>query len=171
MQTQDEPEFLDIDARGARWLRRHLAGGVTAVTTVAGGQFRAATVTACMVASIEPLQLLVSLDLESQMAEWIGASRYFAVSILPWREQFLADQFAGFTPRASPSFQGIDHFVATTGAPVLSRSIAWADCSLVQTLETGDHTLFVGQALEVGQGSGREDDPLIFYLSRYRRFG
>lgn len=171
MQTRDDQDFLNVDARGARWLRRHFAGGVAAVTTVAGGQFRAATVSACMVASLEPLYLLVSLDAESQMAESITSSGLFAVSVLPWREQFLADQFAGFTPRASPSFYGIEHTIAASGAPILSGCIAWADCSLLQTFQTGDHLCFLGDVVQMGQGKGREDDPLIFYLSRYRRFG
>lgn len=164
-----EPEILRSDSMGARWLRRHLAGGVVALTTTVDGAYRAATVSACLLTSLDPIQFLVSIELDSQMDLWLQRSRFFGLSILPWEQQFFADQFAGLTPLASPQFRGIDHFIASTGAPLLQRCIGWADCRIVATLETGDHRCFVGQAVEVGRGEGVADDPLIYFLNRYRR--
>lgn len=94
---------------------------------------------------------------------------FFAVNVLPWDQQFFADQFAGFTPLASPSFKGIEHFFSITGAPLLTRSIAWADCRVVAHLETGDHRCFVGEAVDIGRGEGDAEDPLVYYFNRYRR--
>lgn len=160
---------LQLDDRGVRWFRRHFAAATAVVTTEAQGAFRGATVTSALIASLTPLHLLVSIDLESQMNTWLEESGFFALNILPWQEQFLADQFAGFTPRAHPQFNGIDHSIATTGAPVLVRSIAWADCRILQTLESGDHQLFIGKAEQLGGGSGDATDPLLHFVNRYRR--
>jgi hypothetical protein len=80
-----------------------MAGGVSIITTVHGTLYRGATVTACIAASIDPFQFLVSIEHESQMEDWIQSSGVFAFNMLPWSEQFLADQFAGFTPLASTS--------------------------------------------------------------------
>ncbi len=157
------------DAAGARWLRRHLAGGVVITTTFKGDEFKGSTMSAVLCVSEQPLLVLISLEEDSQLHEWLEASGSFALSFLPWREQFLADQFAGFTPRASRRFEGIDYFVPGTGAPVLRAAIAWADCRIEQTLDTGDHRCYIGCAVSIGQGDGREDDPLIHYVSRYRR--
>jgi flavin reductase (DIM6/NTAB) family NADH-FMN oxidoreductase RutF len=162
---------LQADARGARWLRRRLAGGVVAITTSVDGVYRASTVTACVSVSLEPPQFLVSIELDSQMDGWLLEAALFTLNILPWGQQFFADQFAGFTPLASPTFRGIDHFFSVTGAPVLTESIAWADCRIVSHLQTGDHRCFVGEAVAIGQGRGDERDPLLYYLSRYRRLG
>lgn len=158
-----------IDARAARAIRRHLAGGVCIVTTCHGGAFRGTTVTACLAVSMEPLQVLVSLEEDSQMAGWLEASGVCAVNILPWNEQFLADQFAGFTPLASKTFDRIPHTIGASGAPILSASIMWVDCTVTGRFVTGDHVCIVGQALETGNGSGRADDPLVYFLNRYRR--
>ena len=168
-----ESDAVDLrpDARGARWLRRRLAGGVVAITTSVDGVYRASTVTACTSVSTEPPQFLVSIDLDSQMDGWLLEATFFTLNILPWSQQFFADQFAGFTPLASPTFRGIDHFFSVTGAPVLRESIAWADCRIVSHLQTGDHRCFVGEALAIGQGRGDERDPLLHYLSRYHRLG
>src|SRR5207302_4542903 len=129
---------------------RHMAGGVTVITTVHGALYRGATVSACITASIDPFQLLISIEEDSQMEEWIQSSGVFASNVLPWSEQFLADQFAGYTPLASSKFERISHFVGPSGAPILEGSIAWADCRVESSFHTGDHVCFVGQVEGVG---------------------
>lgn len=168
-EQEKEPRILAPDARGARWLRRHLAGSVTVVTAAADGEFLGATITASALVSVEPMLLLVSIEEDSQMREWLGRAGGFAFNVLPWREQFLADQFAGFTPRASTTFAGIDHSIGETGAPILAGSIAWADCLLRDSFQTGDHHCFLGEAVMVGKGGGEPEDPLIYFLNHYRR--
>jgi flavin reductase (DIM6/NTAB) family NADH-FMN oxidoreductase RutF len=163
----DEP--LAADVTGPRWLRRHAAGGVAVITTVAQAEYLAATATAYLVASLDPFQMLVSLEAETPMVEALDEGGVFGISLLPWRLQVFADQFAGFTPRASRTFVGIDHFTAATGSPILSACIAWADCRVASTFTTGDHRCYVADVLAVGQGSGDPDDPLLFYRRRYRR--
>jgi 3-hydroxy-9,10-secoandrosta-1,3,5(10)-triene-9,17-dione monooxygenase reductase component len=165
-----EPTELRADAQGARWMRRHMAGAVTVITAVAEGKYRGATLTSASLVSSEPLHVLVSIELESQMNGWLNQADSFALNVLPWQEQFLADQFAGYAPRALPGFPGIDHFFSETGSPILSKSIAWADCRIIQIFETGDHRCFIGEAVSIGGGSGDEDDPMVYYLNRYRRF-
>jgi flavin reductase (DIM6/NTAB) family NADH-FMN oxidoreductase RutF len=120
---------------------------------------------------MEPPQFLVSIELDSQMDGWLLEAALFTLNILPWGQQFFADQFAGFTPLASPTFRGIDHFFSVTGAPILRESIAWADCRIVSHLQTGDHRCFVGEAVAIGRGGGDERDPLLYYLSGYHRLG
>lgn len=165
-QTETEPR---LNPEGGRWIRRHLAGGVLALTTLVDGTYRASTVTAAVLVSGDPLQFLVSIEAESQMESWLRQSGHFGLSILPWSQQFLADRFAGFAPLASKSFQDVDHFTANTGSPLLAESIGWADCRIVSELETGDHVCFVGEAVALGRGSGAEDDPMVYYRNRYRR--
>lgn len=160
-----------MDSRSARWMRRHMAGGVCVITTVHGKLFRGTTVTACITASIDPFQMLVSIEEDSQMEDWIRSSGVFAVNLLPWNEQFLADQFAGFTPVASGTFRGIPHFVGSTGAPILNASMAWVECRVISSVKTGDHICFVGEAVGAGNGTGSVDDPLIYFFNRYHRLG
>ena len=62
-----------------------------------------------------------------------------------------------------------------TGAPVLERAPASIECRLVDSVERGDHSIFVGEVVEVTlakQPEGRADDatlclkdlgPNIFY--------
>lgn len=166
---ESESAAPGLDAGGGRWLRRHLGGGVVALTTVDQDRYRAATLSACIVASIQPLQILISLEDESQMLDWVRASGVFAISLLSWHQQLLADRFAGLAPLAPATFHGINHQRVVTGSPVLTDAIGWADCRVVQEVKTGDHVCFIGDVLALGRGSGQREDPLVYYQSRYRR--
>lgn len=154
----------------ARWLRRHLATAVGAMTTQVGDAYRAATVAGAMIASIDPLLVLVSLEAEGQMVDWVRDSRTFGLSMLGYRQQILADRFAGLAPLASARLEGVPHHIEVTGAPVLDDAIAWADCRVEDEIATGDHIAFIGRVVAVGRGRDADGDPLVYYLSRYLRF-
>jgi flavin reductase (DIM6/NTAB) family NADH-FMN oxidoreductase RutF len=53
----------------------------------------------------------------------------------------------------------------STGAPVLERAPAFVECRLVDTVERGDHSVFVGEVVEAGQAApieGRADDATLW---------
>ncbi len=152
-----------------RWLRRHHAAGVYALTTLAGDSFRATTVTGVLDVSLEPLLLLVSLEEGSQMESWIRDSGILGLSGMSVRQQFLADSFAGLAPLAPARFQGIDHFFAETGCPLLRDSIGWADCRVREAIPTGDHVNMLAEVVAVGRGSAATEEPLVSYDGRYVR--
>jgi flavin reductase (DIM6/NTAB) family NADH-FMN oxidoreductase RutF len=160
---------LSVGLESGRWLRRHVAGSVAALTTSVDGYYRASTVTGYMIASLDPLQALISLEQDSQMEHWIRESRIYALSILTYQQQFLADQFAGLAPLAAARFQGIEHHTEVTGAPVLDRSIGWVDCRVAEERTIGDHTTFIGQVVAAGRGTGFADEPLLYFSGRYAR--
>lgn len=160
---------LELDSRGARWLRRRLAGSVVALTCSTAAGYRAATISACIAVSVEPLQYLISLERDSQMEAWLEESGAFGISYLTWKQQALADRFAGFAPLAHTAFRDIPHFTAETGAPLIEGCIGWADCTVAASLETGDHRVLIGSAVAIGRGSGEDEEPLVYYLNRYRR--
>ncbi|HEX9661332.1 MAG TPA: flavin reductase, partial [Candidatus Binatia bacterium] len=49
-------------------------------------------------------------------------------------------------------------------APILEKAPAFVECSLVNTVEMGDHSIFVGEVKDAGvavQPSGRPDDAIL----------
>ena len=51
------------------------------------------------------------------------------------------------------------------GCPLLDNAIAFVECSLVDSIEKGDHSLFVGEVLEAGvsnEPGGRADDETLW---------
>jgi flavin reductase (DIM6/NTAB) family NADH-FMN oxidoreductase RutF len=47
-----------------------------------------------------------------------------------------------------------------TGAPVLDQAPAWVDCAVRQTVDCGDHTLFIGEVVGCGFQQA-EDTPVL----------
>jgi len=48
---------------------------------------------------------------------------------------------------------------------VLERTPAYVECRLVDTVEKGDHSVFVGEVVDAGQGGaieGRADDATLW---------
>ncbi|HZS93321.1 MAG TPA: flavin reductase family protein [Chloroflexota bacterium] len=158
---------LALDAAGARWLRRHQAAAVAALTTSTGGRFHAVAVSAFLQISTDPLLYLVSVESESRIDVALSQSGFFALNLLDRSQQFLADRLGGFAPAVPARFEGIPHFTAVTGAPILTDSIGWIDCRIVDELTMGDHTNIVGEAVGLGRGTGDGDDPLVYYRNKY----
>ena len=45
-------------------------------------------------------------------------------------------------------FKGIRWETKTTGAPIIGETIAYMDCKLVNSIDTGDHTIFIGEIID-----------------------
>ena len=37
-----------------------------------------------------------------------------------------------------------------TGAPILDQAVAYVDCEVRQSVDVGDHTLFIGEVVDAG---------------------
>lgn len=48
-----------------------------------------------------------------------------------------------------------------TGAPLLSGSLGWLECELVESYKGGDHSVFIGGVLASSRGEGQSG--LVFF--------
>jgi flavin reductase (DIM6/NTAB) family NADH-FMN oxidoreductase RutF len=75
--------------------------------------------------------------------------------------------FTFFKPaqREGNSISGESFHSGSTGAPILDSTPAYVECKLVQTVEIGDHSIFVGEVVDAGvskQPDGRADDATLW---------
>jgi len=128
--------------------------------TVAG-----ATVNWVTQASFAPPLVVVGVKADSQVHAIIKESKAFALNVLG-KDQG-ATAFAFFKPavRDGETVSGEPFRSGTTGAPVLERAPAFVECRLVDTVERGDHSIFVGEVVEAGlvkAPEGRADDATLW---------
>ena len=147
----------------------HLATGVTVVSTVDNaGQRHGMTVNSLTSVSLNPLLVLFCCERDASLHEPLLESGRWAVSLLSsaqedvsrWftqRERHGTDQFAELAVRAGQH----------TAAPLLNGALGWLECRTWATYDGGDHTIVVGEVLDLGV---ENDDalPLIYFRSGYR---
>ena len=151
-----------------RAARRRWASGVVVVIAPDAAGYRGVTVSAFSHVSLDPPLVAICLGLPGRMAELIGASGGFTVSMLDSQQESLADRFAGRGPLPDASFQGIPHTLAPSGLPILTGALGWLDCRVAATYPGGDHLIVIGEARTIWLAED-SDDPLLAYEGRYRR--
>lgn len=125
------------------------------------GRVAAATVNWVTQASFEPPLVAVGVKADSGGHELIKETGVFALNVLGKGQQGPA--FAFFKPaeKAGDTINGETYHRGETGSPVLDSVPAYMECKLIETVEKGDHSLFVGEVVQVGQKTaptGRADD-------------
>jgi flavin reductase len=146
------------------------ATGVTVVSTNVDGVLHGMTANAFASVSLDPLLVLICVDKTAGMHGLLPEAQGFAVTVLAAEQEELSSWFASADRPA-----GVDQFDAiswdpapVTGSPVLCDGVAFVDCTVTERHEGGDHSIFLGQVVDLGVL--REDaDPLLYYGGRYRR--
>ena len=90
----------------------------------------------------------------------------FAINILDESKKDLAIHFGRQSGREVDKFVEIEYRTEESGSPILHRdAIAYVDCRVVETLEAGDHTIFMGKVLKAE--TIRQKDPLVYNRKDY----
>jgi len=155
---------MSVDQLEFRRVMGHFATGVTVVTSHDGaGKLGGLTANAVASVSLDPPLLLVCVDKKSDSYPLFDASRSFAVNILANQQETLSRRFA---KSGGDKFTGVGYRIGVTGCPILTDTIAFLDCRVRYTFEAGDHTIYVGEAVEIAVGSDAE--PLLYFRGGYR---
>ena len=151
-----------FDPHAYRHAIARYATGVSVVATVHEGVRYGMTVNSLTSVSLEPTLMLFCCERDASLHDPVLASGSWAVSVLPAEQQDVA---AWFATRGRP---GVDQFNGqtaspggVTGAPVLAGALAWFECRTWATYDGGDHTIVVGEVLDLGCG---EDAPGLLYF-------
>jgi flavin reductase ActVB len=161
-----EASAADVDVAQFKQAARHFASGVTVVTTRSDELQHGGTVSAFFSLSLEPLQVLISLNSTGRLAELVEQSGVFAVNVLSAEQESISRLFAApQRPTSLGALKGVETEVASTGAPIIRGCLAYFDCAVADVILAGDHTLFIGQVQAVSAAAGQ---PLLYFDGAYR---
>jgi flavin reductase (DIM6/NTAB) family NADH-FMN oxidoreductase RutF len=138
-----------------------LVHGVYVVTTRVRDTINGMTASWVSQVSLKPLLLMVSIAPARYTHDLIRESRIFAINVLTGDQVDLGKRFGYKSGREVDKFAGLEHKTAKTGAPILPQAYAYFDLKLVDTFPAGDHTLFVGEAVDA-KILHRAAQPLVF---------
>ena len=127
------------------------ATGVTIITTRdRGGAPVGLTVNSFSSVSLAPPLVMWCLGNASSCRAGFDHHPFFAVHVLAADQQDLAMQFAG---PPEHRFKGVDLQDNRHGLPILAGCLSVIECERYQTLEGGDHQIYLGHVLATHQVS------------------
>jgi flavin reductase (DIM6/NTAB) family NADH-FMN oxidoreductase RutF len=163
---------MAVNQSSLRDTLRFWSSGVSVVATLTNGahdfKYAGMTVSSFTSLSLEPPQILISIDKKSTTTGYLLKAGVFAISILSGVQAELSDRFAGRTPLPSHGdrFVGVEFETAVTGAPILHDVLAWLDCR-VETVHDGNtHWIVIGSVMASGH-QAEAADPLIYFNRGY----
>jgi flavin reductase (DIM6/NTAB) family NADH-FMN oxidoreductase RutF len=125
------------------------------------GRVAAATVNWVTQTAFEPPLVVVGVKADSGAHSLIKESKAFALNILGKQQKDVAFTFFKPLEREGNTIGGQPFRSGILGAPILEKVPAFVECALVETVEKGDHSIFVGEVKDAGlveQPGGRPDD-------------
>jgi flavin reductase (DIM6/NTAB) family NADH-FMN oxidoreductase RutF/AcrR family transcriptional regulator len=154
-----------FDSRRFRHVLGHFATGVAVITADTPAGPVGMAVSSFTSVSLEPPLVAFLPDKSSTSWPRIRDARAFCVNILSAGQEELCAKFAR---TGTDKFAGVAWRPATSGAPILDGGMAWLDCELTQTFESGDHYIAIGRVLQLE--AVEYAVPLVFFQGGYGHF-
>ncbi len=111
----------------------------------------------------EPAQIAISCHKDNTSAKIIEESGAFSISVLEkGTEAGLIGLFGYQSGNEDEKFERVNYKYGKTGAPIiLTHSLAYFECKVVDKFDVGSHYLFIGEVVE-GELLEPEKDPLTY---------
>ena len=157
----------DVTADQFRLAFGRFATGVTVLTTVAGGHDHAMTANALTSVSMDPMLVLVCVEVDARFHDAITEAGVWGISILEAGQKPVAEWLS---TQGRPLHGQLDriphHRGAATGVALLDRALATLECRTTDMRPAGDHSIVVGEVLSL-TGNEHPGSALVYYRSRY----
>ena len=139
-----------LDAHARAYLQDAVIdNGVAIVTSAHAGRVNAMTVSFFAESSHLPVLCRVAISPKTLTHELVEASGWFGLSVLGRGQEALALGCGTRSGRSGCKFDalGLAHRPGPHGVPLLPGCITTSECRVVERIDLGDHTLFVGEML------------------------
>jgi flavin reductase len=148
----------------------HFATGVTIITVDLDGEVHGMTANAFSSVSLNPPMVLICVDHAANTHGHLHARKRFGINVLTEHQRKISEYYARpeRTHEHAEQEAGARFDRTAHGTPVLQGGLAYLECSLKETHQAGDHTIFIAEVEEVVMRPGA---PLVFFQGKYRMVG
>jgi flavin reductase (DIM6/NTAB) family NADH-FMN oxidoreductase RutF len=133
----------------------HFATGVAIATTRGQAGVAGLTVNSFTSVSLNPLLVLICVDLHSQALPFFRESGVFAVNMLTQEQEALSNGFATSSEERYLHFCHAAYSTAATGSPILEGVLAFIDARISAEYPGGDHAILLGEVQAMGYDDAR----------------
>ncbi len=133
--------------------------GLFVVTARSGGQETGMLASWVQQCSFDPPQVSVAVRRDREVIAWLTPGAALTVNVLDATQTDMIVHFGRGFPLGAPAFEGLDVERPDGAPPVLSDSLAYLECRVVERLPAGDHDLFIARV--VGGRVLGEGQPMV----------
>jgi flavin reductase (DIM6/NTAB) family NADH-FMN oxidoreductase RutF len=141
---------------------RMIPYGLYVITSVSDkGEIAASTIDWLTQTSFTPPLIAAGIKIDSSAYKIIKQSKHFALNILTKGQQNLAVSFFKKVTLENNLINGHKFHADLTGSPILDDITTYIECKLIEIVNNGDHSVFIGEVLNASVNrklSGRPDD-------------
>lgn len=142
------------------------ATGITITTLLDdAGTPHGMTINSFTSVSLEPLLVLVCVDLRANLRPLLNTGKHFGINVLSEEQKELSTRFS---QKHDDRFSGVALLTGTTGVPLIRGALATFECVATKIVEAGDHIIVIGEVLHADHTDGR---PLIYHCGKYQTLG
>ncbi len=135
--------------------------GVTIVTINNKQNLYGKTINSFTSLSLSPPLVLFSLAKTSSKLELYKKAKLLTINVLSKNQKLIAVNFA----KKNFSWKNIKFILNNDGNPILNNCVSNFECSVVDKINKGDHTIFICEVLKVLYNGKLK--PLIYFNSKY----
>lgn len=102
--------------------------------------------------SFEPKVIGIGVEHEALTHELIRDGGCFSINLIDREDRAIVRKFTKpvEVDEAAQTLNGFPFHDGRTGAPILDQAVAYLDCTVSQSVEIGNHTLFLGEIADCG---------------------
>jgi flavin reductase (DIM6/NTAB) family NADH-FMN oxidoreductase RutF len=139
-----------MDEQAKKRVLRKIPYGLYVLTACTADNISAATVSWLSQASFKPPRLVVGLRKDTAIWYAVQAAGSFAVNVVGSGQKSLASTFFRHVELEGDTLGGAEFHYGVTGAPIFDEVPAFLECRVAGALDSGDHTLFLGEVVDAG---------------------
>jgi len=155
-----------VDQEAKKTVLRMIPYGLYLLSTGSeGGPAAASIVNWVTQASFEPPLVAVAVRADSSVHRLLQETRSFVLNVLGKGQRDLAVKFFRPVEMEGGTIGGEPLRTGETGAPIFEHTPAYAECRVVDSVEKGDHSVFVAEVVDAGVSKppeGRADDATLW---------
>lgn len=154
---------MALDPQAKKVALRAINYGLYVVTAKAGDELAAAGVNWLTQASFEPPLIVTALKTDNDSRRLVEASGVFAVNVLGTDQLDVGKAFFRTSTVEGATINGYAFEPGpATGCPLIVDLPYWFECRVTDTVDRGDHTVYVAETV----GAGVRDESAVPLLLR-----
>ncbi|NOY55498.1 MAG: flavin reductase [Actinobacteria bacterium] len=121
-----------------------------------GEEWNAMTASWITQVSMEPVSIAVSIDKKALTHRLVGEGGAFSVNLWSPDDTRVFVKFSKPATKDGMRLNGLPFREGVTGVPVFEASVAWLEAAVIDTIDVGTHTLFIGELVAAGKDASHQ---------------